>query len=109
MLIDPGEKIHYMRRRLFKEAPKRHVIGEVIAGEYGVLRVRSVMFIGSPSTGQFERMGDVEERLISTLDSLSLITVLPRDFEVAQTRIQIEQGRVVATDGRHTLYADRVG
>jgi hypothetical protein len=109
MPVRIGEKVHYMRRRLFKEAPKRHVIGQVIANESNVLRVRSILFIGNQMTGQYVRLGDFEERFVSLLDSLTLVTILSPEFDIANGNVVVEKGRVVITDGRHRLQVDQPG
>ncbi|MEX2201591.1 MAG: hypothetical protein WD711_09370 [Dongiaceae bacterium] len=108
MLVNVGDKVHYMRRRLFKEQPKRHHIGEVVATEDGVMRVRSVLFMGSQMSGQFTRMGDFADRFAMLVDSLTLVTVLPADFDVASGTLLVEQGVVSVTDGRHKLVVDQI-
>ena len=107
MPINAGEKVHYMRRRLFKEQPKRHVIGQVVAVEYGVLRVRSVLFMSSQMTGQFQRMGSIADRFVTLLDSLTLVTVLPEDFDLGNGAMLVEQGKTMATDGNHRIVVDQ--
>ena len=100
MLLDRGEKLHVIQRRLFDADTRRHFVGEVLAVDGPAARVEGYAFVFDTLRGGFERKPELRVRLVPLNDARLIITVLPRETEVEQCRYAVEGGRLVLTDGK---------
>jgi hypothetical protein len=101
MVLTPGEKVHAITRRLFEGDLRRHFAGEVQAVTESAARVEGYVFVFDPPSSQFIRRPELRVRIISLVDSGNILTVLPRDIELADLAYRMsEDKRLVVTDGR---------
>lgn len=100
MLLDRGEKLHVIQRRLFESDTRRHFVGEVAAVDGPAARVEGYAFVFDAVRGGFERKPEHRVRLVSLSDARLIITVLPRETDIESCRYAQEGNRLVLTDGK---------
>ena len=104
MLIQPGDKVHIVVRRLFEKDIRRHFIGEVQETDGALFRVTGYVFVVSPHTKQFERKPRKRTRVFSLHGANLLITLLPETVDLETTNYVLYEGRLVLSDGSNVLY-----
>ncbi len=98
-LIEPGEIVHVIERRIFQGDVRRHFVGAVQASTDRALRVRGYLFVYDSSASQFQRKPELRVRLIP-LDNRVILNVLPRGVEVeAVAYMRDTEGNLSLTDG----------
>jgi uncharacterized protein YjeT (DUF2065 family) len=82
MLVNKGEKIHVMTRRMFEGDLWRHFAGEVMeASEVGV-RIEGYVFVFDTAKNQFVKRPEKRIRIIGIMDSGHIIKVIPPDVKL---------------------------
>ncbi len=100
MLIDVGEKVHVIERRLFETDVRRHFCGEVERCEDNAIRVRGYVFTFDSSLSQYVRSDGERVRILPLATSGFIINVAPADTQVKNVGyILSADGRLVVTDG----------
>ncbi|MBN1551940.1 hypothetical protein JW979_10740 [bacterium] len=99
MILEKGEKVHLVERRLFENDLRRHFVGEVHEISGSVIRAEGYTFILDTSTNQYTRRFDKHIRIISLSDSGNIINVLPAAADLEETNYrQSEEKRLIVTD-----------
>ena len=99
-ILRPGERIHVTLRRQFEEEPRRHFAGTVQTATDAVAKVDGWPWLFDPARNVFVRSQDKRMRLVSLVDSLNVIHVLPPDVDVEKLKYEVLQGgRYAITDG----------
>jgi hypothetical protein len=100
MVLDVGEKVHVMERRLFDTDMRRHFFGVVEAVGAGSLRATGYVFVYDPGTSGYVRADEPRTRVIPTAASGFVINVAPSGTEPSEVRYETnDRGRLVVTDG----------
>jgi hypothetical protein len=76
MILEQGEKVHIVERRLFADDIRRHVAGEVLRCTERAIRLSGYVWVFDVTNGQFVRKPERRERLVCLGERLS-INVLP--------------------------------
>ncbi len=98
-LVQLGERIHVIERRLFAGDVRRHFVGEVEARTDEALRVQGYLFVYDSGASGFVRKPELRRRLIS-LDNRVIINVLPESVSVDEIRYAHDaDGNLTLTDG----------
>jgi hypothetical protein len=100
MVLEPGEKIHVIIRRAFREDIIRHFIGEVRDVTQAVVRAEGYVFLRDTDTNLFARKQDTQVRVLSLVNDANIITVLPATTCLEKLTYRFsEKKRMVLTDG----------
>ena len=99
-VIEVGDKLHVMTRRLFEEDIRRHFAGEVTAVSEGLVEVRGYTFIFHSGSSEYRRLPEERTRLFSLGDSGHVVNKIPRDVEVGSIAYRTIENRLVISDGR---------
>ena len=99
MIVDQGEKVHVIIRRLFEEDLRRHFVGEVQDVENDIMRVEGYTFIFDLSTNQYLKRKEKRIRVIAMGDALNIINILPSASDIEKVEyVQSPDRRLVVTD-----------
>ena len=99
MILNSGEKIHVIHRRLVEKEPSRHFIGVVDAYENGLARVTGNVYTIDRTTFAFIRRPEKRTRLISIVSGDVLVNILPDFIDLEQITYEHKKGGVRVTDG----------
>lgn len=110
-IVTPGEKVHDITRRGFKEDVRRHFAGIVTAvnSAQTALRAEGFVFVLESASTRYIRRPDVRTRVISLVDAGYNIIVLPKDVNIGQLQYTDFDGRLVVTDGKFKLDVNEFG
>lgn len=98
-LVEVGEAVHIIERRLFSGDVRRHFIGEVEAHTDRVLRVKGYLFVYDSGASAFQRKPELRRRLIP-LDNRVIINVLPEGVSPDRVRYAHDsEGNLTLADG----------
>lgn len=96
-ILNPGEKIHIITRRLFADDLRRHFVGEVTAIRDGRLRTEGYTFVFDSTMNQFVKHPDLRTRVFS-LDSQQIINVLPKNVSIGKLMYKVINKVLTVTD-----------
>ncbi len=100
MVIDIGDKLHIVERRLFDGDVRRHFFGVVEGVDHAAIRVTGFAFIYDSGSTQYVRSSERRTRVIPLGSSGFILNVAPRETDIDQVRYdEGEDGRLVVTDG----------
>lgn len=100
MVIQVGEKVHIISRRLFEEDLRRHFAGQVTAVSESMMRLKGYVFVFDESLNDFVRQADLRERLSGIADAGLVINLLPSNADLALVRYATnDKGQRILTDG----------
>lgn len=98
MLIDIGEKVHVIERRLFENDVRRHFVGVVDRVEAAAVRITGYVFIYD-SFSTYVRSDTVRTRIIPLAVSGFVVNILPPDTRIDAVRyVYGDNGRLSVTD-----------
>ena len=101
MLLNKGEKVHVMTRRLFEGDLRRHFAGEVMEASESGVRLEGYVFVLDTAKNHFVRRVEKRVRIIGILDSGHIIKVIPPDVRLEDLKYLLSPDkRLVVTDGR---------
>lgn len=98
-VIEIGEKVHVITRRIFKEDVRRHFAGTVTAVSEPLIRVEGYAFIFNPVTLDYALRPEFRIRVFGIGDSNEIINVIPQASILERMRYELMNGRLVVTDG----------
>ncbi|HAY84137.1 MAG TPA: hypothetical protein DCY42_04195 [Chloroflexi bacterium] len=102
MILEKGEKVFIISRRLFEKDLRRHFIGEVEEATERVARVKGFAFVYDDNAVKFIKREDIRIRLFSLTDAANIINILPIETIVADISYQTnEKHQRIITDGKH--------
>jgi len=97
-MLEAGERVHIITRRLFPEDIRRHFVGEVVTFREPLLLVAGYVFIYDPMTGGWVKRADRRTRIFAVADSGLIIHVIPRDTVLEDVVYETIEGQLVVTD-----------
>jgi hypothetical protein len=101
MVLEEGEKVHVITRRLFDNDLRRHFVGEVQAASEVAVRLEGYVFVFNPGNNQYERRPERRLRVISLADSGNIINVIPAYVDLDALSYQTSaENRTVFTDSK---------
>jgi hypothetical protein len=99
MVVQVGEVIHVITRRLFETEQRRHFAGVVTEVNDCLIRVKGYAFVFDQGTNDFLRRDEQRERLFSLCDAGLVINILPMNAKLTEIKYTTdEEGRRVVTD-----------
>jgi hypothetical protein len=99
MILQKGEKIHVIHRRLFEKEPQRHFVGIVDHYEAGLARVTGYLYTVDRARFAFIRRSDQRTRILSLAGGNLLVNVLPASVNLEKIVYRQEKKGVRVTDG----------
>lgn len=100
MVLDIGEKVHVITRRLFDNDLRRHFVGEVKAISEVAARLEGYVFVFDASHNRYVKRPERRVRIIGLVDSGNIINVLPPHLEIDDLSYQVSgENHTVFTDG----------
>ena len=103
MILQVGEKVHVLVRRRFESDVRRQLVGEVVAANESLVRLRSFTFAFEPAFNLYTRSASPREQLVSLIDALNLVTLLPPEADLERLEFRLEGNRTVLTDGGFSI------
>lgn len=103
MVLNIGEKIHVVTRRLFESDAKRHFAGEIEAAGENVVRLRGYAFVFEfdAMVNHFVRRPELRTRIVSLTDSDNLINVIPSKVDLEELEYKLSPKKhLVITDNK---------
>lgn len=96
-ILNLGEKVHVITRRLFEDDLRRHFVGEVTAIRDGRFRAEGFTFVFDTAMNQFVKRPEVRTRVFS-LDAHQIINVLPNSVSITNLIYKVAHRSLVITD-----------
>ena len=97
-IIQIGDKLHIMTRRLFSDDLRRHFVGEVVKAVGPVCAVEGHTFVFHAGTNEYQRRPEKRTRVFSLADANHIVNILPPDVDLALLEYRKVRGRLVVTD-----------
>jgi hypothetical protein len=82
MILDIGEKVHIIERRLFADDLRRHLVGEITRCTGNTIRLKAYIWVFHQLKG-FVRKPEKRERVLYLSDRLT-INVIPREVKLEE-------------------------
>lgn len=98
MILENGEKVHIIHRRLLEKEAQRHFVGIVNAYENGIARVTGHIYTVDPVKAAFFRRPELRTRIISLITGDVLVNVLPSSVNLEKIVYKQESKSVRVTD-----------
>jgi hypothetical protein len=99
MILNTGEYVHIIHRKLFPEDVRRHFVGTVESHEGALVRVKGYLFAMDPKRNEFVRREQLRTRVVSLNDAV-ILNVLPAGVQIDQiTYTHQPNGDILVTDG----------
>lgn len=99
-LIDAGDKLHVVTRRLFSDNVRRHFAGEIVAVDGVIARVEGFTFIYDEKSTTFKRTPQRQTSIYDLAESGYIVNIIPRNVDIDQLHYKtVERTHVIVTDG----------
>lgn len=89
-MLENGEKVFVITRRLFDGDRLRQFVGEVMESSDTVIKVRGYVFVHDDFTNEIVRREDVRTRIISLVDAVNIILVIPKEVDLENVQYEID-------------------
>ena len=99
MLLDIGEKVHIVERRMFESDVRRHFVGTVQRVDAAAARITGYVFVHDGGLSAYVRTGEVRTRIFPLATAGFVINVVSPETDIEEVRYVEEAGRLIATDG----------
>jgi hypothetical protein len=99
MLLDIGDKVHVIERRLFDSDVRRHFFGTVERVDVSAIRITGYVFVYNSGSSSYIRGPLPRTRVIPLVSSGFIINVAPSETNVEDVQYIDRDGRLTVTDG----------
>ena len=99
MLVDIGDKVHVIERRMFDSDVRRHFFGAVERVDASAMRITGYVYTYDSSSSTYVRGKELRTRLIALAATGFVINVAPSETNVEDVRYVEQDGRLTVTDG----------
>ena len=99
-VLDVGDKLHVMTRRLFADDVHPHFVGEITAVAGPIFRAQGYSFVFDSGTNTYVKHPKARTRLFSLSDAGHIINVIPQEVSLNALQYRIIAGRLAITDNR---------
>lgn len=100
MVLQKGERLHIMARRLFEGDVRLHFVCEVDDVTETSFRASGYLFVLDKTNNRYERREDTRTRVFSLPDMGLIINVLPQEVDVAAVIYRTTGDGLVVTDDK---------
>jgi len=98
MILEQGEKIHIVERRLFADDVRRHFIGEVLKCTERAVRAKGYVWVFDVVNAQYVRKSENRERIFALDDRLIINVITPEANIEATAYVYDPQKGLLVTD-----------
>ena len=99
-ILDSGDRVFIITRRLFPDDVQRHFVGIVDKATQNAIRIHGHAFVRDVAQGEFVRRKGQRSRVFP-LDNQIVIFVLPDDIDIGVVRYEHPTGKeLTVTDGK---------
>ena len=98
MLVDIGDKIHVIERRMFDGDVRRHFFGVVERADTSAMRITGHVYVYDSGSSTYVRGKELRTRVIPLAASGFVINVAPSETNVEEVRYVEKDGRLTVTD-----------
>ena len=103
-LVETGDRILVVDRKLFRDDNTRLFIGVVEENDNGVVRLRGYGYHINPyEVAGTERRADERVRIVS-LSAGDIIYTLPREVDIAALQVRRSPKSLILSDGRSLMF-----
>ena len=99
-VIEVGDKLHIITRRLFENDIRRHFAGEVTGISRELQEVSGFSFVFNRGTNEYKRRPDLRTRIFSLGQAGFIVNKIPREVALESLEYRIVDKRLVITDSR---------
>jgi hypothetical protein len=99
-VLNMGDKVHIITRRLFPDDIRRHFAGEVLEASGDQVRVEGYVFVYNQATNEYERRPDKRIRIFSLSGAGVIVIVLPKTVDLDALHYVFVNQRLKCTDGK---------
>ncbi len=99
MLLDIGDKVHVIERRMFDSDVRRHFFGVVERVNSSAMRISGYVFVYDSSSSTYVRGLEPRTRVIPLVASGFVINVAPQETSVEDVQYVEQNERLTVTDG----------
>lgn len=100
MVLNKGEKVHVVTRRLTESTPRAHVVGLVVEAADGLARIECWAYVWDRAEKRFVRKPDKRVRIISLVSADNIVTVIPADARLEDIQYRLQGRTLVVGDGK---------
>jgi hypothetical protein len=97
-VVQSGDKLHIITRRLFEGDLRRHFVGEVVGASDDLVELRGYTFVFNPGTNEYQKRPELRKRILSLADSGHIVNRIPRDASIDSLEYRTVDHRLVVTD-----------
>ena len=99
-MLEQGEKVLIVHRRMFEKDTPRFFIGEVQAYEQGIIKVQGYTFVKDMFSGNMSKKSDLRTKVMSIVSGTLIVYQLPVVVLLDSVNFSRDQdGGLVLTDG----------
>ena len=98
MLLDIGEKVHVIERRMFESNVRRHFFGVVDRVDATAIRVTGYVFVYDSGMSGYVRGAELRTRIIPLATTGFVVNIAPAETDVEKVRYVEKNGRLIVTD-----------
>ena len=99
-MLERGEKLLIVHRRLFENDSPRFFVGEVEAYEQGIAKVKGYTFVKDMFSGNMKKKSDLRTKVMSIVSGALIVYQLPVVVLLDSVTFSLDQdGGLVLTDG----------
>lgn len=101
MIIEKGEIVHIITRRLFEGDLRRHFIGEVLNAEGSMVRIEGYAFIYDTTKNDFMRKPGKRVRIFDLAESAYIVCIIPDNVVIHDLHYKLSDHKtMICTDGK---------
>ena len=98
-MLERGEKLLIVHRRLFEKDSPRFFVGEVEAYEQGIAKVKGYTFVKDMFSGNMKKKSDLRTKVMSIVSGTFIVYQLPVTVLLDAVQFSLDQdGGLVLTD-----------
>ena len=99
-VIEVGDKLHIITRRLFEGDVRRHFAGEVIGVSGELHEVQGYAFVFNPGTNEYKKRPEIRTRIFSPGQEGLIVNKIPREVIIELIEYRMIKQRYLVTDGK---------
>ena len=100
-MLDSGDKVLVVHRRLFEKDATRYFVGEVLVYDSGIAKVRGYTFVKDMFTGNMQKKSDLRTKLLAIVSGTLIVYSLPSTLPLETLYVCLNQnGGLVLTDNQ---------
>ncbi len=100
-MLDQGDKVLVVHRRLYEKDTTRYFVGEVLAYDSGMAKVCGFTFVKDMFTGAMQKKSDLRTKLLAIVSGTLIVYQLPSSLTLEALNVCVDaDGGLVLTDAQ---------